>query len=93
MKKIAIAQMLLAGVGSAKFISEDEDGFYYQANGFKVRIKPGGSVAIKKGDEWETLGVGVPQDIVDLRDISMEDFHTSLTAWLADSRAFEEQAK
>ena len=92
-RKIVIAQMLLAGIDSVKLIREDEEGFYYQANGYQVRIKPGGSVALKEGEEWETLEVGVPQDIVDLLDVNKDDFHTSLTAWLADSRAFEKQAK
>jgi len=92
-RKIAIAQMLLAGIDSVKFINEDDEGFYYQANGYKVRIKPGGSIAIKQGEEWKTLDVGVPQDIVDLLDVNKEDFHTSLTAWLTDSRAFEKEVK
>jgi hypothetical protein len=92
MRKIAIAQMLLAGIGPVKYVGEDEEGYYYNANGISVRVRRGGSVAVKKGDEWETLEVGVPQDIVDLQDVSMNDFHTSLTGWMADSRAFEEQA-
>ena len=92
MRKIAIAQILLAEINVVEFIGEKEDNTYYQANGKQVRIKPGGSVAIKKGDEWTTLEVGVPQDIVDLRDSNIDDFRTSLTGWLKDSRKFKEES-
>jgi len=92
MRKIAIAQILLAEINIVKFIGEKDEGCYYQANGQLVRIKPGGSVAIKKGDKWKTLEVGVPQDIVDLRDSNIEDFHISLTGWLKDSRKFKEES-
>ena len=92
MKKIAIAQMLLAETNVIEFIGEKEDDCYYKANGQLVRIKPGGSVAMKKGDKWKTLEIGVPQDIVDLRDSNTEDFHISLTGWLKDSRKFKEES-
>lgn len=92
MRKIAIAQVLLAETNIVNFIDEKDENCYYQANGQQVRIKPGGSVAIKKGDKWKTLEVGVPQGIVDLRDSNTEDFHTSLTGWLKDSRKFKEES-
>jgi len=92
MRRIAIAQALLAETNIVNFIAEKDEDSYYQANGQQVRIKPGGSVAIKKGDKWKTLEVGVPQDIVDLRDSNIEDFRTSLTGWLKDSRKFKEES-
>jgi len=90
-RKIAIAQVLIAEGRAVRFINEDDDGYHYKANGLAVRVKPGGTVAIKEGEDWKTLDVGVPQDIVDLQDISMDDFHTSLSGWMADSRKFKEE--
>lgn len=90
-RKIVIAQMLIAETGAAKYIKEDEEGYYYKCKGKMVRIRPGGSVAIKTKDDWETLEVGVPQDIVDLQDVDMKGFRQSLAGWLTDSRAFAEE--
>ena len=91
-RKLAIAQILIAETKGVHLIKEDEDGYHYQAGGLVVRIKPGGTIAVKDGDGWKTLDVGVPQDIIDLQDGNMKDFHTSLSGWLSDSRAFSKES-
>jgi len=99
-RKIVIAQMLIAEnlVKSVSHSSDTEEGYLYNVTmesgkKIKVRIKPGSTVAIQKGDEFETLEVGVPDDIVKLQESSMKDYHQAIQGWLKDSRAFREESK
>jgi hypothetical protein len=102
-RKIIIAQMLLYAaenkIKSVVHAYDNEDGFIYKItfeNGKKntVLIKPGSTIAVKVGDgddEYETLELGVPHDIVQLLDNSEKKYHTSLKGYLKDSDAFREQ--
>jgi len=97
-RKIYIAQMLLAQseVSNIKHLQDTEDGYIYSVKPksgsvVTVRVKPGGTVAIKKGEDWETIDLDVPYDITVLQESSMSDFHTSLMGWLGDSRKFKEE--
>ena len=100
-RKIFIAQMLLSSADSAiKSVSHagnTEKGFIYKVafeNGKKydVLIKPGSTIAVKIGDdEFETLSIGVPHDIVQILGDDEKEYHLSLTGYLKDSDAFREQ--
>jgi len=99
-RKIYIAQMLLAQseASSVKHLSDTEEGYIYSVNpksgsAITVLIKPGGTIKVKKGDDWEAIELGLPYDITVLQESNMSDFHTSLTGWLGDSKAFKEQAQ
>lgn len=98
-RKIYIAQMLLAQseASNVKHLKDIEEGYIYsikQKNGNTIMalIKPGGTIKIKKGEDWETIELGLPHDITVLQESSMSDFHTSLSGWLGDSKAFREQS-
>ena len=100
-RKIVIAQMLLASpnveIKSVSHVSNTEKGFMYKVlftNGktYDVLIKPGSTIAVKIGDdEFETLSIGVPYDIVNILENDEKEFHLSLTGYLKDSDAFKEQ--
>jgi len=99
-RRIYIAQMLLAQPinASVKHLQDTEDGYIYSVKpkggkSITVRVKPGGTIAIKKGDDWESIELGLPHDITVMQEGNMSDFHTSLMGWLNDSNAFMKQAK
>jgi hypothetical protein len=98
-RKLMIAQLLIAEteVKSIAHIGDTEEGYLYDVTmesgkKLKVRVKPGSTIAIQKGDEFVTLDMGVPDDIINLQETSMSDFHEALQSWLTDSRAFREES-
>ena len=98
-RRVVIAQLLIAEseVKSVSHSGDTEEGYLYDVTmesgkKLKVRIRPGSTVQIKKGEDFETLEVGVPDDIVNLQENNMSDFHQALQSWLTDSRAFQEES-
>jgi hypothetical protein len=95
-----IAKMLLAqsAFSNVKFVkyNEEENGYEYSVNSKetgtkRLLIKAGGTIKVKKDDEFETIEIHVPYDITVLHDSNIDDFHTSIIGWLGDSEAVKEK--
>jgi hypothetical protein len=96
---IRIANVLLAESEFSKVnqagYSEEEGGYLYsvksQNGGEKtILVKPGGTIKVKKGDEFVTIDMHVPYDITVLHDSNIKDFHAGIKGWLGDSSAVRE---
>ena len=96
-RRIYIAQLLLAQseASSVTHVSDSEDGSIFKVTKksggtVTVRVTPGGSISVKKGEDWEVLDVSVPYSITEMEEGKKKA--QSIVGWLSDSKAFREQS-